>query len=111
MLVAMSLFSVVASGMAAMAATSLRATANNRASTAAQMIAQDELEQVRGLDYPDIEDSASTVMMSGETYEVDTVVTEDDPADGMKRVVVTVGWTGPLGPRTYAIETIFTAIQ
>lgn len=110
-LVAVTLFALVASGVAAMAATSMRATANNRSSTAAQMVAQDELERVRGLEYDDIDSGARNVAMAGETFTVDTVVTENDPADGMKNILVTVEWTGPLGPRSYAIQTIFTAIQ
>lgn len=110
-LVAMTLFSIVASGMAAMSTTSLRATADNRAATSAQMLAQDELERVRGLEYDDIDDAVRSASMGGELFGIDTVVTEDDPADGLKRVIVTVGWDGPLGARSYEIETIFTALR
>ena len=110
-LVAITLCALVASGVAAMAATSMRATSENRAATAAHMIAQEELERVRGLDYDDIDSGAHNVAMAGRTFAVGTVVDENDPSDGMKHITVTVGWTGPLGPRTYAIETIFTAVQ
>jgi len=110
-LVAMTLFALVASGVAAMTANSLRATANDRASTAAQMIAQDEIEQVRALEYADIAPSSRSVAMAGTTYSVDRLVTDNDPADGMKTITVQVQWVGPLGARSYEVQTIFTAVR
>lgn len=110
-LAAMTLFALVASGVAAMATTSMRATANNRQSTSAQMLAQEELEQLRGLDYPDIASRDRTVTMTNETFQIHSDVINDDPANGMKRITVTVSWEGPLGSREYELETIFTAIR
>jgi len=110
-LAAMTLFALVASGVAAMATTSMRATANNRQSTSAQMLAQEELEQLRGLDYPDIASRDRTVTMTNESFQIHSDVINDDPANGMKRITVTVSWEGPLGSREYELETIFTAIR
>jgi prepilin-type N-terminal cleavage/methylation domain-containing protein len=110
-LCAMSLFAIVASGVAAMAANSMRATANNRQSTAAQMIAQEELEQLRGFDYADIESRSRSETMENQTFDVHSEVVVDNPAAGMKHITVTVSWNSPLGSRQYELETIFTSIK
>lgn len=110
-LVAITLFALVASGVAAMAANSMRATANDRASTAAQMIAQEEIERVRGLDYAAIAPAARSVTRVGETFEVDRLVSDNDPAEGMKTITVRVQWTGPLGAKSYELQTIFTSVR
>jgi prepilin-type N-terminal cleavage/methylation domain-containing protein len=109
-LAAISLFAIVASGTATMAGTLLRHTANNRQSTAAAMLAQEELERVRGLQYADIQDASKTRVMAGKTYDVATTVQTDSPAAGMKRIRVIVTWEGPLGERSYELETIFTSV-
>ena len=38
-------------------------------------------------------------------------VTDNDPAPNMKRLVITVDWTGPEGTRQHEIETIFTDVR
>lgn len=110
-LAAISLFAIVAAGVATMAGASMRHTANNRQSTAAQMLAQEELERVRGLDYPDIDDGSVTRTMAGKSYDIATTVLDNTPANGMKRITVTVTWDGPMGERSYAIDTIFTDVN
>ncbi len=111
MLFAMTLFSFVASGTAALAVASMRHTANNRASTSGQMLAQEELERVRGLEYADIVSGTRERVMHGQDYEIGTNVVDNSPATGMKHITVTVGWQGPMGYRSYAIETIFTSVR
>lgn len=110
-LVAITLFALVASGVAAMAGNSMRATANDRAATAAQMIAQEEIEAVRALEYADIVPAARSVTRVGKTFEVDRFVSDDDPAEGMKTITVQVQWAGPLGAKSYELQTIFTAVR
>jgi Tfp pilus assembly protein PilV len=110
-LCAMTLFAIVASGVAAMAANSMRATANNRQSSAAQMIAQEELERLRGLDYDDIASATRTEHMANETFNVHSDVIANNPATGMSKITVTVSWTSPIGSRQYEVETIFTSIK
>lgn len=109
-LAAISLFALVASGTATMAGTLMRQTAANRQSTAASMLAQEELERVRGLAYNDIQDGSQSREMADKTYQVATTVQTDSPAAGMKRIRVIVSWDSPLGERTYELETIFTSI-
>ncbi len=110
-LCAMTLFALVASGVAAMAANSMRATANNRQSTSAQMLAQEELESLRGLDYGDLATRDRSVEMSGETFDIHSEVIANNPASGMSHITVTVTWESPFGSRDYEIETIFTSIR
>lgn len=110
-LCAMTLFALVASGVAAMATNSMRATSNNRQSSSAQMLAQDEVEQLRGFDYDDIASRDRSIEMSDQTFDIHSEVVNDNPASGMKFITVTVSWDSPLGSREYALETIFTAIR
>lgn len=110
-LCAMTLFALVASGVAAMAANSMRATANNRQSSAAQMLAQKELERLRGLDYDDIASGSRTESMEHQTFDIHSDVIANNPANGMKAITVTVSWNSPIGSREYEIETIFTSIR
>lgn len=110
-LAAMTLFALVASGVAAMATNSMRATSNNRQSTSAQMLAQDEIEQLRGFDYANIASRDRSVEMADQTFDIHSEVVDDNPASGMKFITVTVSWNSPLGSREYELETIFTAIR
>jgi prepilin-type N-terminal cleavage/methylation domain-containing protein len=109
-LAAISLFAIVAAGTATMAGSLMRQTASNRQSTAASMLAQEELERVRGLAYNDIQDGSQSREMADKTYQVATTVQTDSPAAGMKRIRVIVSWDSPLGERSYELETIFTSI-
>jgi prepilin-type N-terminal cleavage/methylation domain-containing protein len=110
-LAAMTLFAIVASGVAAMAANSLRATAHNRQAGMAQMLAQEELESIRGLAYSDIAPSSRTTVVNNQLYHIDTEVLANSPASGMSEITVAVTWESPIGSRSYEIETIFTAIR
>jgi Tfp pilus assembly protein PilV len=104
------LFALVASGVSALATGSLRHTIRNRHGTAATMLAQQQLENLRGLAYTDIAASTSSTIAAGQSYAIDTAVTADSPAAGMKQITVTVTWTGPEGMDAYAVRTIFTAV-
>jgi prepilin-type N-terminal cleavage/methylation domain-containing protein len=109
-LAAMSLFGLVASGVAALSVSSLRHTTANKHGTAATVLAQEQLENLRSLDYPNILPTSSSTNVGGQLYTVTTGVLTDAPTAGMKQITVTVTWTGPEGPKSYAIQTIFTAV-
>lgn len=109
-LVALVLFAIISSGFTAFAVQSLRRTTDTRGATGAVLVAQRELENLRGLAYDDIAGGSSTTSMQGQNYSINTVVSDDTPASGMKQVSVTVAWNSPIGPRTYELETILTAI-
>jgi general secretion pathway protein I len=110
-LVAITLFALTASGLAAFLVQSLRRTAGNRASTGAVIAAQHEVEDLRSLDYPAIVSRSYATTITGKSYGVGTVVQNDSPASGMKQVTVTVSYTEPLGPESYVLRTILTQIH
>lgn len=110
-LAAMVLFALVASAVGALATQSMVHTVRNRHATNAALIAQEELERLRGLDYANLASSTSTVIMGGQTFSVNSNVAADSPADNMSTITVTVTWTGPEGARSYALQTIYTSIN
>ena len=110
-LVAITLFALTSSGLAAFLVQSLRRTAGNRASTGAVIAAQHEVEDLRSLDYPAIVSRSYATTITGKPYGVGTVVQNDTPASGMKQVTVTVSYTEPLGPESYVLRTILTQIH
>ena len=110
-LVAITLFAITSSGLAAFLVQSLRRTAGNRASTGAVIAAQHEVEDLRSLDYPAIVSRSYATTITGKSYGVGTVVQNDTPASGMKQVTVTVSYTEPLGPESYVLRTILTQIH
>lgn len=107
---ALSLFSLVASGVGVLAIGSVRQTVVNRHGTAAAMLAQERLEELRGLAYTDVLPYSTTRNVNGLTYTVSHSVLENNPAAGMKTITATVSWTGPGGAKSYAVKTIFTSI-
>ena len=109
-LAAMTLFAIVASGTGALATQSIRRTAQNRHATAAVLLAQQELERLRGLPYANITPGVSSAAMGGQTFTVTTAVQADTPAANMSLITVRVSWTGAEGARSYAVQTIYTAV-
>jgi prepilin-type N-terminal cleavage/methylation domain-containing protein len=110
-LVAITLFAITSSGLAAFLVQTLRRTAGNRASTGAVIAAQHEVEDLRSLDYPAIVSRSYSTTITGKPYGVGTVVQNDTPASGMKQVTVTVSYTEPLGSESYVLRTILTQIH
>lgn len=110
LLVSMSLFSLVASGIGALAAQSMVRTAENRHATAATLLAQQELERLRGLEYADVVASSTTKTMGYQSFTVATGVLNNSPAANMKKITITVNWRGAEGTRSYAISTIYTDV-
>lgn len=109
-LAAMSLFAILASAICAIATTSVRFTTANRHATLAAMLAQRELEDLRGMGYASIVSRSLVDAVEGQSFTINSNVTANSPAAGMKRIVVTVSWTGPEGSRDHEIETIFTSL-
>lgn len=109
-LAAISLFSLVAAGVGVLAVGSVRQTLQNRHGTAAAMLAQERLEELRGLAYVDVIPYSTSRLVNGLSYTVSHTVLDDNPAAGMKTITATVSWTGPGGAKSYAVKTIYTAI-
>jgi general secretion pathway protein I len=109
-LAAMTLFALVASAIGALAHSSITHTTQNRHYTIAAMLAQRELEDLRGLDYPSVVSRSSVATDSGQAYTIGTVVQPGAPVANTSTVTVTVGWLGPEGPKNYVVQTIFTDV-
>ena len=107
---AISLFSVVASGVALLSVGSIRQTTQNRHGMAATMLAQQQLEELRGLAYEDVQPGSKTATVAGLVYRVATSVLDGIPAPNMKQITVTVSWNGPGGAKSYALQTIYTSV-
>jgi prepilin-type N-terminal cleavage/methylation domain-containing protein len=109
-LAAMALFAIVASGTVALATQSIRRTLDNRQSTAAVLLAAQEVENLRTLDYPAVASESYTQTVAGQLFNVNTVVASDTPVANVKMITVTVSWTSIAGPRSYAVQTIYTDV-
>jgi prepilin-type N-terminal cleavage/methylation domain-containing protein len=110
-LASMTLFALVASAASGLAVASIRHTTQNRHASIAAMLAQRELEDLRGLDFDEVASRASTVVEGGLAYAVASDVEADTPGPGMKTITVRVGWSGPEGALGYDIGTVFTSIR
>jgi hypothetical protein len=108
---AISLFALVAAAVASLATTSMRQTTWNRHATAAAMLAQEEVEFLRGENYDTIDGRSALVSVEGQDYAVTTTVVRDVPAQRMSHITVRVDWTGPEGSRMYEIETILAPVN
>jgi prepilin-type N-terminal cleavage/methylation domain-containing protein len=110
-LCAITVFAIIAAGTAALTTQSMRHTIANRHASSAALLAQWKLEELRGRDFENIVGESESSSMAGQDYTVTTTVSDDDPAPNMKRLVITVDWTGPEGTREHEIETIFTSLR
>jgi hypothetical protein len=108
----MTLFALVASGIAALATQSMVRTSQNRHATAAALLAQRELERIRALPYASVGASggSSSSTVQGQSFTINSVVQTDTPAPNMSQITTTVSWTGPEGAKSYAVRTIFTSV-
>jgi prepilin-type N-terminal cleavage/methylation domain-containing protein len=108
---AISLFALIAAAVASMAMSSMRQTIWNRHATAAAMLAQEEVEFLRGENYDTIDGRSAVVSVEGQDYSISTIVVRDAPAQRMSHITVRIDWTGPEGSRMYEIETILAPVN
>jgi prepilin-type N-terminal cleavage/methylation domain-containing protein len=109
-LAAMTLFAIVGSAMGILVTQEMRRTTESRHATAAVLIAQQQLEAARALDYPNVQNTAGSAMMNGQSFTYITQVQTDVPVANTKTVTVTVNWVGPEGSRSYSLPTILTDV-
>jgi prepilin-type N-terminal cleavage/methylation domain-containing protein len=104
-MVSVSLFSIVAAGLAAMTVGTTRSNNTSKNVVAASALVHDKIEQLRSLD-PDANpadftagthnDPANPITATGTAggwFTRSWVVTRDTPATGLSTVVVTVSWS------------------
>ncbi len=110
-LVALGLFAIAAGTMSNFLVQQIRMASTNHNFTTAYAYAEQELEDVRALDYTDIASRSSTHTSGSLTFATDTQVVANSPDVNMKNITVTVSWTEPGGARSVALNTIYTAVK
>ena len=80
-------------GVAGLTIIVIRGNTLSQKLTAATVLAQDKLESIYGIAYPDVADEHEVITTDNRRHYIRTVdVTENAPALGMKMVSVTVRW-------------------
>ncbi|HXG22897.1 MAG TPA: type II secretion system protein [Methylomirabilota bacterium] len=110
-LVAMALFMIAATAISSLMYHSTAVISQNNYLSQAIACAQGALEEIRTQAYEDIADTAGqTCTGDGANFNVAWEVSENEPGDGMKKIVVTVSWLEKGASKSYAIETVYTKI-
>ena len=103
-LAALTIFAIVAAGLAANSVASIRSNRSSRNLSAASELAQDKMEQLRALDpaanpadltaggHSDPANPLNEFGASGGRYTRTWTVTRNSPAAGLSTVVITVSW-------------------
>ena len=110
-LVALTLFSLMASAFGNLLVGHIHTSVSNAAQTTAIVLAERELEDLRAMDYPSIASRTGAQVIDGRTYSVATAVITDSPAPGIKSVTATVNWNELGRSQTYALTTLYSAVK
>lgn len=87
----------------------IRFGVSNATGTTAIALAEQEFEELRGIEYEDIASRSRTVSGST-TYTVTTSVQANLPGPNMKSITVEVAWSDYGQARTYTVDGIYTDI-
>jgi prepilin-type N-terminal cleavage/methylation domain-containing protein len=109
-LVAMAIFAIAASAVTSLMYHSTSYLSGNNYQSQAITCAQASLEHLRMLDYDDVIDDSDECTGDGVSFDVVWEVTEDEPADGAKTIVLTVSWIEKGETKSYELETIYTTV-
>ena len=110
-LVALALFGVAATAIGNLLSQHIRMQGTNGTTTSAISLAEEELEDLRALDYGDIASRWALKVVGGNSYALQTDVVADSPAANMKSVQTTVTWSEPTGAKRYALYAIYTDVS
>lgn len=110
-LVAICLFGLCMVAMSNLLVTHIQMEGANLRQTTAIGLAERELEDLRAINYSEIVSRSSTQTMGNIAYTVTTTVAQDSPSPNEKRINTVVSWTDRGGVQSYALNTIYTAIQ
>lgn len=109
-LVSMAIFAIAASAVSSLMYHSTSYMSGNNYQSQAIMCGQASLEHLRMLDYDDVVDDSDECTGDGISFDVVWEVTEDEPEDGTKTIVLTVSWVEKGESKSYELETIYTAV-
>jgi prepilin-type N-terminal cleavage/methylation domain-containing protein len=110
-LVALGIFAVAASAVGRFLSEEIRNASSNHLASNAYALGEQEMENVRMLNYDEMVSREFTKTIGPITYTVATEVTANSPAPNMKAIRVTVSWTEPRGDKNVALHTIYTSIK
>ncbi len=112
-LVAMVIFAIVMTAMSALMVYHTGKIAANNEASQAVAIAQRVIEDLRTLDYTDMEGGADFADWKGQPafFTYTWRVNEDDPAPGLKSVEVVVSWQSKGETKTYETRSVYTDID
>jgi prepilin-type N-terminal cleavage/methylation domain-containing protein len=109
-LVAMAIFAVAATAVSSLMYHSTTFVSDNNLLSQAVTCAQTRLEYLRTLDYEDVVGDSSECVGDGVNFEVSWEVDENTPEEGTKTILLTVSWTEKGKTKSYALETVYTAV-
>ena len=111
-IVALGLLGLAMAALSTLMTQHLRQAGKNTAFMTAISLGEQELEDLRSLDYNSIASRTNTPTTDGvTTYTVASTVVADSPTANMKSITTKVTWTGLNGPQTYSLYTIYTQLQ
>lgn len=111
-IVALGLLGLSMAALSALMTQHLRQAGTNSLYTAAIALGEQELEDLRSMDYNSLASRTYTPPAVGvTTYTVASTVVADSPSANMKSITTNVTWTGLNGPQTYTLYTIYTQLQ
>lgn len=107
---ALALFGIAASAIGNLLSQHVRMQGTNGTATCAISLAEEELEDLRALDYADIASRWALRVVGGVSYALQTDVVANAPEANMKSVQTTVTWSEPTGAKRYALYAIYTDV-
>jgi type II secretory pathway pseudopilin PulG len=110
-LVALGLFSVVAATTSGFLAHQVKTAGLNKRQTLAYVVAAEELERMRALEYQDMVDATSEQVLENLTFTVVTTVENDTPVSGIKKVSVDVNWPEVGGAENVFVYALYTQVR
>ncbi len=109
--VALGVFAIGAAAVGRFLTEQIRSAASNNTATKAYAIAEQEMENVRMLNYEEMASRSTTQKVGAVTYALATQVVSDAPAANMKSITVTVNWDEPRGTRNVTLYSIYTSVK
>lgn len=110
-MVALTLFALCSSAIGRLMTSQIRMASTNNLTSRAYALAEEELENIRALDYSDIASNSRTLDLGNVHFSLATVVQANVPATNLKTITVTVSWDEPAGSRNVSLNTIYTAVK
>jgi len=110
-LVALGLLAVSAGTVGNYLVQQIRFGTSNYLYTQAYAMAEEQLEATRAQHFNDMVGGSKTAAVGGTTFTIATQVLDDTPANGLKKITVTVSWNDNQGAKNVAVQTIYTEVQ